>query len=133
MNKYILTALLALAATNTAQAWGPREQGIVAGVAGTLLLQQLGRTAQPRQEQEHVIHIPQGYVAAQLPQVVVTQPSVLANPRIDPRVYNPQMAGEPPVILIDPRPVYQGRCQMRGQVTAVYNRDGVIIGHRRCL
>lgn len=40
MRKLIVATVLALTAIH-AQAWGDREQGIVAGIAGTLLLQRL--------------------------------------------------------------------------------------------
>ena len=43
--KKVLVALMTVVAIGSAHAWGPREQGALAGVAGTLLVQQM---VQPR-------------------------------------------------------------------------------------
>jgi hypothetical protein len=46
--KKILIALAVLGTVATqAHAWGPREQGVVAGIAGTLLVQNIARAHQP--------------------------------------------------------------------------------------
>jgi hypothetical protein len=81
MKKLLAIGVLALATTQ-AYAWGPREQGIVTGIAGTLLWQHV---TQPR-----VVQAPP-VVVQQAPQVVVPQS----------RVYS----------LPAPRPIYEERTQ----------------------
>ena len=65
MKKFILAVLITLGAASSAHAWGPREQGALAGVAGVLLYQQI---TQPRvvYQQPQVIYTP--------PPVIYTQP-----------------------------------------------------------
>lgn len=46
-------AVLLMATTASAFAWGPREQGIVTGIAGTLLYQHI---TEPRQQPPVVVH-----------------------------------------------------------------------------
>lgn len=49
-------ALIAAALTATsAHAWGDREQGVLAGVVGTLILQHIHRDHQQRQPQPQVV------------------------------------------------------------------------------
>jgi hypothetical protein len=43
MKKAIVAGLIAVAAVGQAYAWGPREQGALAGIAGTLFYQQITR------------------------------------------------------------------------------------------
>ena len=64
MKKFILAVLIALGAVSSAHAWGPREQGALAGIAGVLVYQQI---TQPRvvYQQPPVIYAPQPQVIYQ--------------------------------------------------------------------
>lgn len=67
-------ALIAAALTATsAHAWGDREQGILAGVVGTLILQHIHRDHQQRQPQ--VVVQDQPVVVYRQPQPVIIQSS----------------------------------------------------------
>lgn len=114
MNKFLIAVAVFLATVTNAHAWGDREQGILAGIAGTLIYQHIQGHAQQQpqvvypQPQPQVIYAPQ-------PQVIYVpqQPQVIVVPQQrphshghrhghynggygyyqtpDPRVYNPQM------------------------------------------
>jgi hypothetical protein len=56
MIKLITASLAALLFTTSAQAWGDREQGALAGIVGTLIWQKLESQNQPPRPQ--VIHQP---------------------------------------------------------------------------
>ena len=77
MKKLILS--LALVAATPAFAWGDREQGAVAGILGTLILQNSGVIPRPAQ-----IYQP-GVVIQQQPPVYINTPPVYNLPR--PRHY----------------------------------------------
>jgi hypothetical protein len=64
MIKFIAATVVALSFTTSAQAWGDREQGALAGIVGTLIWQKLESQNQPPRPQ--VIHQP-----------VYTQPTVI--------------------------------------------------------
>lgn len=116
MNKFLIAVALFAATMTNAHAWGAREQGILAGIAGTLIYQHIqqghGHVVQHYpQQQPQVIYAPQPQ-----PQVIYVpqQPQVIVVPQQrpyyghghrhghyngghgyyqtpDPRVYNPQM------------------------------------------
>lgn len=67
MKKVIVSAVVVVSAlaSASAHAWGPREQGIVAGAAGLWIFQQLNKAGQPQQ------------VIVQQPPVVYQQPPVV--------------------------------------------------------
>lgn len=48
MKKYIVAVLVCLSFSSSAFAWGPREQGVLSGVAGLWVFQQLQRAGQPQ-------------------------------------------------------------------------------------
>lgn len=81
MKKVLITLVLAAMATPSF-AWGPREQGILTGVAGLWIFQQLDKAGRPQQPV---------YVQQQPPVIVQQQPPVIIQ--------------QPPVQL--PQPVYQ--------------------------
>ena len=121
MKKILAVAAVLLATITNAQAWGPREQGILAGIAGTLIYQHIQQghaQTYPQQPPVVVGGYPQAYpqpvpqvVIPQQPRVIVVpqQPQVIVVPSAhghrhghyngghgyyqvpDPRVYNPQM------------------------------------------
>lgn len=69
-------ALIATALTvSSAHAWGDREQGILAGVVGTLVLQHIHRDHQQRQSQPQVVVQDQPVVVYRQPQPVIIQSS----------------------------------------------------------
>ena len=65
MKKFIVTAIAGLVFSNSAFAWGDREQGALAGIVGLWAIQQLHRGGQPQ-----VIH-------QQTPPVIVQQAPVI--------------------------------------------------------
>ena len=70
MNKYIVAVVAGLIFSSSAFAWGPREQGILSGVAGLWVFQQLQRAGQPQviyQQTPPVIY-------QQTPPVIFQQP-----------------------------------------------------------
>jgi hypothetical protein len=103
MNKFLIAVAVFLSTVTSAHAWGAREQGILAGIAGTLIYQHI------QQGHPHVGHYPQPvYVPQQQPQVIIIQQRPHYNGHRhghyngghfnngyyqtpDPRVYNPQM------------------------------------------
>jgi hypothetical protein len=103
MRALILTLTLMLGATS-AQAWGAREQGVLLGIAGTLLTQRIMQ--QPTQPQVTVggsVHTPGGTVYGQ----VQTQPQQQAPAVVygAPRMYIPA----PPRCQVVPVYDYYGR------------------------
>ena len=70
MNKFIVAVVAGLVFSSSAFAWGPREQGILSGVAGLWVFQQLQRPAHPQviyQQTPPVIY-------QQTPPVIYQQP-----------------------------------------------------------
>ena len=65
MKKFIVTVFAGLVFSNSAFAWGDREQGALAGIVGLWAIQQLHRGGQPQ-----VIH-------QQTPPVIVQQAPVI--------------------------------------------------------
>jgi hypothetical protein len=77
MNKFIVAVLAGLVFSSSAFAWGPREQGALAGIAGLWAFQQLQRAGQPQviyQQTPPVIY-------QQTPPVIVQQPPVIYAPQ----------------------------------------------------
>ena len=62
MRKFIVAVVAGLIFSSSAFAWGPREQGALAGMAGLWAFQQLQRAGQPQviyQQTPPVIYAPQ--------------------------------------------------------------------------
>lgn len=74
MKKLIVSALIATAAV-PALAWGDREQGALAGIVGTIILQNVMRNNQPPVVQQY----PQPPVVQQYPQPSYPYPPVVIN------------------------------------------------------
>jgi len=87
MKKIIVavTAVLTMTFAAQAQAWGPREQGALAGVVGTLLFQAVtqaqpqvqGSGYPPVQVGGYPQNYPQPQVYQQQPQIIVQTPPVI--------------------------------------------------------
>ena len=87
MKKIIVavTAVLTMTFAAQAQAWGPREQGALAGIAGTLLFQAItqaqpqvqGTGYPPVQVGGYPQNYPQPQVYQQQPQIIVQTPPVI--------------------------------------------------------
>ena len=75
MKKFIVTAIAGLVFSNSAFAWGDREQGALAGIAGLWAFQQLQRAGQPQ-----VIYQQTPPVIVQQPPVIVQQSPVYVYP-----------------------------------------------------
>jgi hypothetical protein len=75
MKKFIVAIIAGLAFSNSAFAWGEREQGALAGIAGLWAIQQLHRAGQPQ-----VIHQQTPPVIVQQPPVIMQQPSIYSFP-----------------------------------------------------
>ena len=75
MKKFIVTAIAGLVLSSSAFAWGEREQGALAGIAGMWVIQQLQRGGQPQ-----VIHQQTPPVVVQQPPVIVQQPPIFNFP-----------------------------------------------------
>ena len=75
MKKFIVTAIAGLVLSSSAFAWGPREQGALAGIAGLWAFQQLQRAGQPQ-----VTYQQTPSVIVQQPPVVVQQSPVFVYP-----------------------------------------------------
>ena len=68
MKKFIVTAIAGLVFSNSAFAWGDREQGALAGIAGLWVIQQLHKAGQPQ------------VIYQQTPPVIVQQSPVYVYP-----------------------------------------------------
>jgi hypothetical protein len=79
MKKIALFTLIAGMLSTPAYAWGPREQGILAGVAGLWVYQQLSRPPVAVYQQPPVVVAPPPVVYQQ-PPVVVAPPTVYVYP-----------------------------------------------------
>ena len=79
--KKALVALIAVAAIGSAHAWGPREQGALAGIAGTLFFQQINQPRVVAQPPVTVGYPGMGYPQPQMgyPQVEMRMPPVYSN------------------------------------------------------
>jgi hypothetical protein len=87
MKKIIVavTAVLTMTFAAQAQAWGPREQGALAGIAGTLLFQAItqaqpqvqGTGYPPVQVGGYPQNYPQPQVYQQQPQIIMQAPPVI--------------------------------------------------------
>lgn len=75
MKKLILALTVGMFVSTSALAWGPREQGIVTGVAGLWIFQQLQRAGQP--QQPPVVVYQQPPVIYQAPPAQMTPPVVV--------------------------------------------------------
>ena len=75
MKKFIVTVFAGLVLSNSAFAWGEREQGALAGIAGFWAIQQLHKAGQPQ-----VIYQQTPPVIVQQPQVIVQQSPVYVYP-----------------------------------------------------
>jgi hypothetical protein len=88
MKKAIVAGLIAVAAVGQAHAWGAHEQGALAGIAGTLLFQQVTR---PQVYSQPPVQV--GYPGQSYPQVQVQQmPAPVYYDRTPP-VYSQQYPG----------------------------------------
>jgi len=77
MRKFIVAVVAGLVFSSSAFAWGPREQGALAGMAGLWAFQQLQRAGQPQviyQQTPPVIY-------QQTPPVIMQQPPVIYAPQ----------------------------------------------------
>jgi hypothetical protein len=77
MKKFIVAVVAGLVFSSSAFAWGPREQGALAGIAGLWAFQQLQRAGQPQviyQQTPPVIY-------QQTPPVIMQQPPVIYAPQ----------------------------------------------------
>lgn len=61
MKKAIVAGLIAIGTIGSAHAWGPREQGALAGIAGLWAYQRLSTPQVIVQPQPQVIYQPQSY------------------------------------------------------------------------
>jgi hypothetical protein len=101
MKKVLIAGLIAVGSIGSAHAWGPHEQGILAGIAGLWTYQQL---SQPR------------VVYQQQPQVIYQQTQTLPAPVYQPEVrvlpqYSPAYPGPNGCF-----PVYTQQGQFAGQM-----------------
>ena len=83
MKKVLIAGLIAVGAMGSAQAWGPHEQGILAGAAGLWAYQQLSRPQVVYQQQPQVIYQQQTYPQA------YPQPEYRAMPLYSPQYQPP--------------------------------------------
>jgi hypothetical protein len=99
----LITALTLMVAATSAQAWGAREQGMLIGIAGTLLTQRIMQ--QPEQPQVTVggsVHTQNGTVYGQVQTQPQQQPQIVYQ---QPRMYIPA----PPRCQVVPVYDYYGR------------------------
>lgn len=110
----LLAALaLNLLISTQALAWGDREQGIVAGIAGVLIWQKLEAAAEQRQQQPRVV--------VQQHQVYRPHPTYNGNAfQYIPQSNMPMPTG------------FQEPCQFPGHHARIYDRYGVPIAIRVC-
>lgn len=80
--KKALVALITVATIGSAHAWGPREQGALAGIAGVLIAQQI---SQPRVTVQPPVQV--GYPGMGYPQPQMGYPQPQIEMRMPP-VYN---------------------------------------------
>jgi hypothetical protein len=103
--KAMIAAVLLMVGATSAQAWGAREQGMLAGIAGTLLFQHVTRApTQPQVTVGGTVHGPNGTVYGQ----VQTQPRYSQSGPViieQPRMYIPA----PPRCQVVPVYDYYGR------------------------
>jgi hypothetical protein len=83
MKKMIVAGLIAVSGITSAYAWGPHEQGILQGMAGLWVYQQLSRPQVIVQPQPQVVYQQQTY-----PQVY-PQPEYRAMPQYSPAYPSP--------------------------------------------
>jgi hypothetical protein len=101
--KAMIAAVLLMITAQAAQAWGPREQGALAGAAAVLVWQKLDQAAR------------------QQPQIVVQQhPVYQPVPQFIPQQHMPIPTG------------FQEPCQFRGHHARIYDRYGMPIAIRVC-
>jgi hypothetical protein len=85
MKKYIVAVVAGLVFSSSAFAWGPREQGALAGIAGLWAFQKLQRAGQPQviyQQTPPVIYQQTPPVIyQQTPPVIMQQPPVIYAPQ----------------------------------------------------
>ena len=113
MRRIIAALALTVAAAQPAWAWGDREQGIVTGIAATLLWQKLDQAAQNGQRQ---------------PQVVIQQhPVYRAHP-----TYNGNFGQYIPQQNMPIPTGFQEPCQFPGHHARIYDRYGSVIAIRVC-
>jgi hypothetical protein len=75
MKKFIVTVIAGLVFSNSAFAWGDREQGALAGIAGLWAIQQLQRGGQPQ-----VVYQQSPPVIVQQAPVIIHQPPIYSFP-----------------------------------------------------
>ena len=116
MKQVIAIVLMVIA--GQAHAWGDREQGILAGVFGTILLQKIAEQNQPRIEHQY-------------PPVTVGEAPVYSNPQVI-------VQQQPRVIVVpQPRPLYNQQPRMyipapqnRCEVVPMYDHWGRYVGQQ---
>ena len=122
MKKFLAIALMIVA--TQAHAWGDREQGILAGVFGTILLQNIAKNNSQQQVYGqppvsvggNVYSQPQHYPQQQ-PQIIV-QPQVNVYPQRSAHVYSqPRMYIPAPQNRCDVVPMYDHWGRYAGQQT----------------
>jgi hypothetical protein len=121
MKKFLAIALMIVA--TQAHAWGDREQGIVAGVFGTLLLQHIANNgqSQPQVYGQPPVSVGEAPVVQHYPQV--QQPQIIVQPQVN--VY-PQRSAQ---VYSQPRmyiPAPQNRCS----VVPMYDHWGRYVGQQ---
>jgi len=81
--KKALALITAACMATPALAWGPREQGALAGIVGTLIFQHVTKEAQAGQvPQTQPVYVPGPVVVQQPPVVVQPQPVIVAQPQV---------------------------------------------------
>ena len=76
--KFVAAAAVAASVTTPALAWGDREQGALAGIVGTLILQNVMRPQVVTVPNSGPVYAPQPHV--HVPQVIVPNPHVYVVP-----------------------------------------------------
>jgi len=107
MKQVIAIALMVIA--GQAHAWGDREQGILAGVFGTILLQKIAQQNQPVHSQPPVtvgeapVYSNPQVIVQQQPQIIVVPQYRYSQPRYIPM---PQAMYMPPAPVCQQIPIY---------------------------
>ena len=123
MKKFLAIALMIVA--TQAHAWGDREQGILAGVFGTILLQNIAKNnSQPQVYGQPPVSVgdvysqpQQHYPQQQQPQVII-QPQVNVYPQRSAQAYSqPRMYIPAPRNRCDVVPMYDHWGRYAGQQT----------------